>query len=72
MRPLNIALIEKNNIEARYYDTQGVIQVLLGEINILDFDMDITLKNDIIQKGKEAVQHFLKQHKKPTRRHSIS
>jgi NTE family protein len=72
LRPLNIVIVEKNNIEARYYDTQGVIQVLLGEINILDFEMDIELKNGIILKGQEAVKQFIKQYKKPIRRHSIS
>jgi hypothetical protein len=44
----------------------------LGEINILDFEMDIELKNGIILKGQEAVKQFIKQYKKPIRRHSIS
>ena len=72
LRPLNIAIVEKNNIEARHYDTQGVIQILLGEINILDFSMEDELKYEIILKGQEAVNQFIKQHKRPVRRHSIS
>ena len=33
---------------------------------------NIELKNGIILKGQEAVKQFIKQYKKPIRRHSIS
>jgi NTE family protein len=70
MRPLNIVLIEKNKMESLFYDTR-CIQIMLGELNILDFSMEDHTKQMIIQKGKDAVNHFMK-HQKPTRRHSIS
>jgi hypothetical protein len=44
---------------------------MLGEVDILDFGMDDAVKTTIIQKGKEAVIQFMKQHT-PKRRHSIS
>ncbi len=70
MRPLNIVLIEKNKMESRFYDAR-CIQIMLGELNILDFSMEDDTKQMIIQKGKDAVLQFMK-HQKPMRRHSIS
>jgi predicted acylesterase/phospholipase RssA len=70
-RPLNVALREKTNIEARFYDAR-CIQILLGELNILEFSFDEDTKNTIIQKGKEAVIHYWNQQVKPQRRHSFS
>ena len=70
MRPLNIVLIEKNKMESRFYDAR-CIQIMLGELNILDFSMEDDTKQMIIQKGKEAVVQFMG-HQKPIRRHSIS
>jgi NTE family protein len=69
MRPLNIALSEKNKIESRFYDTR-CIQIMLGEVNILDFSMELELKQAMIQKGKDAVIQFMGQYK-PRRRNSI-
>jgi len=70
IRPLSIALSEKNKIESQIYDAR-CIQILLGQVNILDFEMEDTLKRSIIQKGKDAVIQFIK-NDKPKRRHSIS
>lgn len=70
MRPLNIVLAEKNKMESRFYDAR-CIQIMLGELNILDFSMDDDTKQLIIQKGKEAVIQFMEHHI-PQRRHSIS
>jgi len=70
MRPLNIVLIEKSKMESRFYDARCV-QIMLGELNILDFSMEDDTKQMIIQKGKEAVVQFMGHHK-PMRRHSIS
>jgi len=69
-RPLYIALQEKINAETRFYDT-GCIQILLGELNILDFSFDEETKNRIIQKGKEAVIQYMKHRPKPPRRRSL-
>ena len=70
MRPSNIALSEKNKIESRFYDAR-CIQIMLGEVDILDFSMEDELKRTIIKKGKDAVIQFMGQHKLK-RRHSIS
>jgi NTE family protein len=69
-RPLNLALIEKMKIETRFYDAR-CIQILLGEINMLDFSFDEETKNRIIQTGKDAVIHFFKEKTIIKRRHSI-
>jgi len=68
-RPLYIALQEKSNIETRYYDV-GCIQILLGEINILDFSFDEPTKQLIIKKGKDAVCAYFQSKPVPRRRHS--
>jgi NTE family protein len=70
-RPLQMVLIEKNNIEARFYDAR-CIQIMLGSLNILEFSFDEETKSFIINKGKEAVSNFFKQMPRPKRRHSIS
>jgi len=69
-RPLSIALSEKNKVESRTYDAQ-CIQIMLGEVDILDFSMENEIKQTIIQKGKDAVIQFMAHHK-PKRRNSIS
>jgi predicted acylesterase/phospholipase RssA len=69
MRPLQIALAEKNKMESRFYDAR-CIQIMLGEVDILDFGMELDLKKVIIQKGKDAVRKFMGQYK-PRRRNSI-
>ena len=70
-RPLNVALQEKTNIEARFYDAR-CIQIMLGELNILEFSFDEDTKKIIIQKGKDAVVQYWNQQVKPTRRNSFS
>ena len=69
-RPLNLALIEKMKIETRFYDAR-CIQILLGEINMLDFSFDEDTKNKIIQTGKQAVIQYFKEKAIPKRRSSI-
>jgi len=69
-RPLNVSLMEKANIETRFYDA-GLIQIQLGEINILDFSFDEETKNNIILKGKEAVVNYFKKRTPLKRRHSF-
>jgi predicted acylesterase/phospholipase RssA len=69
-RPMNIALREKVNIEAKFYDAH-CIQIQLGEINILDFSFDEETKNRIIRKGTEAVLDYVQQTQPKKRRNSI-
>jgi len=70
-RPIKIILAERTNIEARFYDSK-CIQINLGELNILEFSFDEETKNFIIEKGKEAVLQYFKNHPKPQRRYSVS
>jgi NTE family protein len=70
-RPLNVTLIEKVNIEARFYDAR-CIQIMLGEINILDFSFSNEMKELIMKKGREAVRDFFKESSPLKRRHSFS
>jgi len=69
-RPLNIALREKVNTEMRCYDSR-CIPILLGEINILDFSMEESIKQMIIQKGKDAVIDHIQNRSIIKRRHSF-
>ncbi len=70
-RPLNIALIERLTIEARLYEAD-CIQVMLGQLDVLDFSLSDDTKQIIIKKGGEAVNNYFKSHPKPKRRKSIS
>ncbi len=69
-RPLQIVLTERTNAETRFYDSH-CIQIMLGDLNILEFSFDDQTKTEIIQKGKGAVAEFLKKYPKPHRRYSI-
>jgi NTE family protein len=69
-RPLRISLMEKGNIELKIYDAR-CIQIKLGNLNILEFSFDEEIKNNIIQKGKEAVNDYFKCNR-IKRRHSVS
>jgi predicted acylesterase/phospholipase RssA len=68
-RPLYVALREKAEMETRLYDTR-VIQIQLGEINILDFSLEEATKQEIIRRGQEAVRVFWAIPRRE-RRHSI-
>lgn len=70
-RPMYILYSEKINTEIRCYDSR-CIQMELGEIDIFDFSMDQTLKQQIIEKGKQAVMAYIKMQPSPLRRHSFS
>jgi len=69
-RPLNIALIEKSNIEARLY-TAPCIMISLGEVNILDFAYDEVTKATIIERGKTAVRDYIRRAPTIKRRKSV-
>jgi len=69
-RPLQMVLIEKLNLEAKFYDAR-CIQIMLGNLNILEFAFDEETKNFIINKGKEAVIEYFNNLSKPKRRYSF-
>jgi len=69
-RPLNVSNVEKGNIESRFYDSR-LIQIQLGEINILDFSFDEETKNKIITKGRDAVLEFFNKRVPLKRRNSL-
>ncbi len=69
-RPIAIILTERVNIETRFYDSH-CIQIELGDLDILEFSFDNETKNNIIQRGKQAVTHFFKEYPKPKRRNSL-
>jgi predicted acylesterase/phospholipase RssA len=71
LRPLNVLYVEKMNIESSFYPSR-CIQIMLGQVDVMDFSLDEEAKDAIIQKGKEAVLEYMKQIPKPKRRNSIS
>jgi len=70
LRPLNILYVQKLENESCFYDAQ-CIQVRLGDVDIMDFALQEEAKNIIIEKGKEAVQLYLKGAPKLKRRNSF-
>jgi NTE family protein len=71
MRPLNMTIIQKATIESYFYDAR-CIQIQLGELNILNFSLEVETKNNIIEKGMHAVIDYFTKYPIPKRRHSIS
>ena len=71
LRPLSILYIQKLNIESTFYDS-NCIQIMLDNINPMDFSFDEKTKDIIIKKGKDAVITYFKDHRVKKRRHSIS
>jgi NTE family protein len=59
LRPLNVLYAQKMDIESTFYDSH-CIQIMLDGIDIMDFSMSEDVKQEIIQKGKEAVQLYRK------------
>jgi NTE family protein len=71
LRPLNITIIERTTIESRFYG-DNYIQIQLGAMNVLDFELDNDTKSVIINKGKNAAAlYFSKYASKIHRRNSI-
>ena len=70
VRPMNISFQEKIKMETELYKSD-CIQILLGEVNILDFSFDDAAKDLIISRGKEAVLTFLASRPRPARRNSF-
>lgn len=71
IRPLFIALNEKTNIELTLYDVK-CIKIHLGDVNVLDFSFNEEIKNEIVQKGRDAVKEYMDSYPKPQRRKSFS
>jgi hypothetical protein len=69
MRPINIILAERTNIEAFFYDSQ-CIHIVLSNINIWSFRLRKT-KNFIVDKGKKAVPLGSKNYPKLQRRYLV-
>jgi NTE family protein len=70
VRPLSIALTEKTNIETTLYNVE-CIRIPLGDINVLDFSLSEEKKQELVEKGREAVQAWYKTRPKPVRRKSL-
>lgn len=71
IRPLFTALTEKTNIEATLYPVD-CIKIYLGNVNVLDFSLERDIKEEMVEKGRQAVRDYLQQRPPPVRRHSIS
>ena len=70
-RPLNVTLVEKARVEARFYDAR-CIQILLGDLNILEFSFEEDAKMQIVNKGKEAVAMYYREGGRLGRRKSCT
>lgn len=71
IRPLFIALNEKTNIELTLYDVK-CIKIYLGDVNVLDFSFNDEIKNEIVERGRNAVKEYMNTYPKPQRRKSFS
>lgn len=69
-RPLSIVFSQRSQIESQFYDAR-CINIVLSNLNILDFSFDEKTKEYIITQGKTAVQAHFKNPPKQQRRHSF-
>lgn len=71
VRPIQMTLIEKHNLEMKFYDSK-CIEIGLKDLNILDFSLSEEIKYRIIETGRTAVIDYFKNCPKPKRRHSVT
>lgn len=69
-RPLSIVFSQRSQIESQFYDAR-CINIVLSNLNILDFSFDEKTKEYIITQGKTAVQTHFRNPPKRERRHSF-
>ena len=70
LRPLNVLYAQKMEIESAFYDS-NCIQIMLDGIDIMDFALPYDVKEEIIEKGKQAVQLYYRELPTPKRRNSF-
>ena len=70
IRPLNVLYVQKMNIESMLYNAP-CIQIMLDNINTMEFSFDEETKNKIIIKGRDAVVQYYKGIPRPKRRNSL-
>jgi NTE family protein len=70
IRPLYVLYAQKMNIESHVYDSH-CIQIRLDGMDIMDFSLSNEVKQDMINKGKEAVENYFTARPKPKRRNSL-
>jgi NTE family protein len=70
VRPIQMTLIEKHNLEMKFYSSK-CIEIPLKDINILDFSLSEEAKYKIIETGRESVIEYFKNCPKPVRRYSV-
>jgi predicted acylesterase/phospholipase RssA len=71
LRPLSILYVKKMEIESSFYNSH-CIQVHLDNVDVMDFGLEEDAKNILVEKGREAVQIYMKQQPKLKRRNSFS
>jgi NTE family protein len=71
IRPLRMTLLAKQELERKFYESQS-IEIMLPNLNILEFSYNEETKNSIIESGISGVKKYLEGVKKPIRRHSVS
>jgi NTE family protein len=70
LRPLSIMYVNKMECESTLYSSH-CIQIMLGQVNIIDFSLTKEVKQETIQKGKEAVHTYMKMLPRVKRRNSL-
>jgi NTE family protein len=70
LRPLSIMYVNKMECESTLYSSH-CIQIMLGQVNIIDFSLTKEVKQETIQKGKEAVHTYMKMLPRVKRRNSF-
>jgi predicted acylesterase/phospholipase RssA len=70
LRPLNVLYAQKMQIESTFYDAH-CIQIMLGQVDIMDFSLSEEVKQEMIQKGKDAVRNYFRTRPIVRRRNSF-
>lgn len=71
LRPVDLMLHSRSECEA-LINRNNTIVVSIPGIKVLDWNIDNTMKNSLIQSGRDAVKEYIKSFPKPVRRFSVS
>jgi len=71
MRPLRILMAEHHVLESREYGRQ-TLTVHMDSVNLMDLNIELDKKLEMVKKGHEAAMLFMKTGQKPVRRYSVS
>ena len=70
-RPMKIFMLSRSQSDCIVYPHQTIV-ISLDKSQVMDFEMSLEEKMNLVAKGQIAVVDFIKKYRKPARRYSVS